>query len=240
MAFPLLLTGCFDDTGTELESYVTCNFDPEGSGTSLDTYMNQYFKGGKDSVYVSETYYYTPMAFHATLSGDGTLKGGFALCIGAKEDVSEEAEPSRFATLSGGCSGTLGYAVFRQSDDMPLSPVEFFRPNMDSYILAAAFMANITHAARCAAKYGTGLSGGPFDGDDYLTLTVTGYDENGETGKVTTALISGKKPIEDWTNVSINTLGKVTALSFRLDCSRADFPMDFCLDNLLVDYYQKY
>lgn len=241
LALGLLLTGCFDDTGTEIEAYVLCNFDPEDRSSAQESYMNYYFNGGKDSVYVVESYYYAPMIFHGVPDGgERALKGGFAVCCGKKEDVTEESEPSRYATLQGGSQKSLGYAIFRQSAEGPVTPLEFYRPNNDSYVLAAAFLVNITHAAHCAALFGTGLSGGPFDGEDFLKLTVTGYNGSEVAGTVETDLISGKKPIEDWTNVDITPLSKVTAMDFTLTCSRPDFPMDFCVDNFLIDYIQKY
>lgn len=233
------VSACFDNTGTELDSYVLSGFDPS-STLSEEVYISTLFKGGTDSVYVVETYYDTPFMYHAAVSGDGKLDGGFAICCGKDPVYEKDHEPSVMASLNGGSNGSLGYAIYFQGAVTPEKDVEFYIPNGSSYVIPNYFYVANTNAALCGAAYGTGLSGGAFSSEDFLKLTVTGYNGTAESGKVEVTLIDGNKPLLDWTQVDATALDKVTHLKFALECSRSDFPMYFCLDSFLIDYFQKY
>ena len=92
-----------------------------------------------------------------------------------------------------------------------------------------------------AVKNGDGMSddgGKPFGKDDWFTLTIGG-SLNGKTvnHQVVFKLVDGTYCVEDWTYVGLSELGKVDALTFRLESTKKNAygmttPAYFAFDDL--------
>lgn len=92
-----------------------------------------------------------------------------------------------------------------------------------------------------AVKNGDGMSddgGKPFGKDDWFTLTIGG-SLNGKTvnKEVVFKLVDGTYCVEDWTYVGLSELGKVDALTFRLESTKKNAygmttPAYFAFDDL--------
>lgn len=72
---------------------------------------------------------------------------------------------------------------------------------------------------------------------DYLKLEITGIDELGNTTSTVIAYLAdyqnGKSVmLDEWTGVSLSSLGKVKKMIFKLQASQFGVPTYFCLDNL--------
>jgi len=240
----LSVSACFKKDGmkSQYESNILVRFEPENY-YDQETFLNQFFKGGADTVSVNEYLTYGPVAHCSKVNGDGELVGGFAMCIGHDTDAAAERKPSRFAVYDkGGVDDSFAYAVFHDTTAtlMPEHPIIFAVPNEDSSCTMNLVYVQNVQAAVQAALHGNGLADGPFVAGDYLSLTITGIKGSTSTGNVTVKLIDGTKPLDKWTEVSLSSLGSVDALDLHLEASRSDFPLYCCLDNLYFHFIEIY
>lgn len=242
-AVALTVSACFKfgTSNGSYESNILVHYEPDVEYQNED-FLNKFFNGGADSVFVTE-YLSSSPATHISKLNDKELVGGFALCTGVDTIATPERRPARFAVFDeGGCDKTLAYAVFHDtlSTLMPEHQIGFYVPNAESSCTLRSISVQNVHAVVEAVKFGTGLSGGPFTADDFLTLTLTGYKNGASTGNKTVKLVDGTKLLDKWTSVDITSLGSVDYLDLHLESSRSDCPLYCCIDNLLIHYFEKY
>lgn len=99
----------------------------------------------------------------------------------------------------------------------------------------SAYFVNTANAASYFVKNGYGA-------DHFLTLTITGYDEDyEETGSVDVDLFANGVAMNEWTLVDLSPIGECFTLEFTMDCVDTDksggfmnAPSYFCMDNLVA------
>ena len=240
----IALSACFDKNGltSQYESNLLVHYEPDYASDQA-SFMDQFFNGGEDTVSVNQYLSFGPLTHVSTVEEDGSLVGGFAMCIGRDGDASPERKPSYFAVYgTGGNDDTYGYVVFHDTlaTRMPEHLLYFNVPNEASSCTMNYVYVNNVQAVVQAVLHGNGLSGGPFEASDYLSLTITGYKGDKVTGSVTAKLVDGTKPLDKWTEVSLSSLGSVEMMDFHLEASRPDLPLYCCLDDLYFHYLEIY
>ena len=244
-ALTILAVSCFskEDFKTEYDSHLLIQFEPDQEYQWGD-FADQFFHGGKDTVAFYPSISMGPVYFFAKLDDEEAFLGGSAICCGKDADVSEGREPSCFAVCDeyGGNLKSHAYLVFHDAaaSQMPEHFIQVYIPNVESSCGAEYLYVHNVQAVVQAAKYGVNLAGGPFQGDDYLLLTITGLLGSKETGTVEVKLVDGTKAIEEWTKVDISSMGKIDTIDFKLTSSRDDFPLYCCLDDLGLHYVEIY
>ena len=243
-AATLFAAGCFEfgNVGSKYETDVLVHYEPDYYYQEGD-FIDQFFKGGADSVYVGEYFSTGPATHCAKVGAAGNLVGGFALCMGVDTLAAPDRRPARLAVFDkGGWGESLAYAVFHDTlaTLMPEHAIKFYIANDESSCTPAVVYVQNVQAAVQAAKYGNDLAGGPFTDEDYLTLTFTGSFKGTTKGSKTVKLLDGKRRLEEWTEVDLSAMGNVDALDLHLESSRADFPLYCCIDNLYFHYLEVY
>lgn len=99
------------------------------------------------------------------------------------------------------------------------------------------FVTNATYAY-LAMKNGNDFAR-KFEDSDWFKLTITGLNGQTETGKIDFMLAEGRNLVDNWQNVNLRQLGKVTSIIFTLTSTdNGDWGMNtpsyFCLDQLTV------
>lgn len=90
-------------------------------------------------------------------------------------------------------------------------------------------------------KNGDGYAKALTEKGDYLTVTITGYKSNTQTGTVTFDLAKDGEILTSWKNINLSSLGAVTKLAFTMDGSdKSDYgvkhPKYFAFDNVEVEF----
>lgn len=243
-AVALAVSACFgfDDKKNTYEGNILIHYEPD-YGVDLEAFMHQFFKDGRDSVSFNEYLTIYPVTHSSKLDAEKNLVGGLALCIGSDTLAAPGRRPSRYAVFDeGGCDKSLGYMVFHDTlaTQMPEKLITFYLSSEESSCtLKKVFVQNVQAVAQ-AVKYGTGLAGGPFTSDDFLTLTLTGYKGGASKGSQTVKLVDGTKLLEKWTEVDLSALGSVDYMELHLEASRPDCPLYCCMDNLFFHYLDVY
>ena len=236
-AAALTLSGCFELTTPEstYELNVLVHYEPDYE-YEMDQYMQTFFNDGADSVSVNEYLTVASTVTHnSKLDADKNLLGGFAMCIGVDTIATPDRKPQRFAVFDdGGYDKSLAYAVYHDtlSTLLPDHSIDFYVPNEQSSCkLKTIYVQNVQAVAQ-AMKHGTGLTGGPFTADDFLTLTFIGVRGGTTTGTQVLKLVDGTKLLDKWTEVDLSSLGYVEHLDLHMESSRPDCPLYCCIDNL--------
>ena len=243
-AAALAAVSCFSglDGQSKYSGYALVAFEPENA-YEWESFVNQFFNGGKDTV-IAYPYFTTgSVSVCAKLTDDDVFQGGFALCRGVDTLAVAGRKPSCFAVYDkGGNQESYGYAVFHDTTAtlMPEHAVLAPVPNAESSNAPTVVFVQNVQATVQAARLGTGLAGGPFGAGDYLTLTVTGYKGTAKTDEKSVALISGTEPLKEWTEVDLSGLGSVDALDFHLTSNRDDMPLYCCIDDLVIHITEIY
>ena len=236
----LLLASCMSTDGPSSQYQVYVSVPGEVSTLSEWTeILSAYFNEGKDSATVREYLTVGPVTLCSQLKSDGSLAGGFALCYGVDTLDTPDRAPARFAVFDkGGNEKSLLYTVFHDTLEtlMPEHPVVIGLPTDESSCLPVCVFVQNVQAVVQAVRHGTGLAGGPFGPDDYLTLTVTGSLNGVSAGEKSVRLVDGTKVLGEWTEIDLSKLGSVDALDFHLSSSRGDLPLYCCLDDLIFNY----
>ena len=240
----LLAAACFEfgNVGSKYEADILVHYEPDYYYQQED-FINQFFKGGADSVYVGEYFSTGPCTHYAKPDPAGRLLGGFALCMGVDTLAAPDRRPARFAVFDkGGYGESLAYAVFHDTltSLMPEHAITFYIPNDDSYCSPNVVFVQNVQAVVQAVKYGNDLAGGPFTEDDFLTLTFTGSFKGNAKGSKTVKLVDGKRLLEEWTEVDLTSMSNIDALDLHLESSRPDLPLYCCIDNLYFHYLEVY
>ena len=244
-AAALTVAACFTDKdySSTRTTQILVRFEPD-EDYEWDEFVQDFFNDGKATVSIPENFQLGPIYYFAKLTEDSEFQGGFLLGRGHDADVSPERTPSRYAVCDEkyGSQNTKAYAVFHDTTAflMPEHGIQIYIPNVDSSCKTSLMHVHNVQAAVQAAKYGVGLADGPFQADDYLTLTVTGLKNSAETGKKVVKLIEGTKIVDEWTEVDLEPLGSVDAVDLHLASSRADFPLYCCIDDMGFIYYEVY
>ena len=183
-AFALVVSGCFKlENNSSYEANLVVRYEPDNEYEN-EEFLAEFFRGGADSVLVNEYLYFGPLTHISKLS-DKKLVGGFAMCTGIDTIATPERRPARFAVFdNGGYDKSLAYAVFHDTTStlMPEHLLSFSVPSEASSCTLKSISVQNVQAVALAAKFGTGLSGGPFTDADFLTLTLTGYKGGTSTG----------------------------------------------------------
>ena len=241
----LLLSACLgqESSTSTYDANILSHYEPDNS-YEYDDFLNTLFNGGKDTVSVNKYLTLGPLTHYSTVKdADGSLVGGFALCVGKDTLATPERKPSRFAVFDkGGYKESLAYVVFHDTTAalMPEHAMQFYVPNTASSCEPKAVCVQNVQAVVQAVKHGTGLAGGPFTSDDYLTLVLTGSLKGKVQATVEVTLVDGTKPLDKWTEVDLTRMGKADVIDLHLESSRPDLPLYCCLDNLLFHYSEIY
>ena len=242
-AVALTVSGCFKLTTPEskYELNKLIRYEPENE-YDVAKFMQTLFNDGADSVSVHEYLTIDKVITHnskVTTKNEETSKteliGGFAMCIGIDTIATPDRRPQRYAVFDdGGYGKSLAYVVYHDtlSTLLPEHSIDFYVPNEQSNCkLQYVFVQNVQAVVQ-AVKHGTGLAGGPFTADDFLTLTFTGVRGGASTGTQVVKLVDGTKLLDKWTEVDLSSLGYVEHLDLHMESSRPDCPLYCCLDNL--------
>lgn len=256
-AAAFLAAACFSkqDFNTQYDTQVLIRFEPDAD-YQWDNFVNEFFNGGKDTVGFHGSFALEPIFHYARLdtvkweTGHHAkpdtvfFRGGLVISRGKDADASVGRKPSRFAVYDekGGNKGTKAYAVFHDTTAalMPKHLIEIAIPNVDSYCEPKFMMVHNVQAVYQAVKYGVGLADGPFGEEDYLTLTVTGYNGTSETGHKDVKLVDGTNAIKEWTEVDLSGIGHIDNLQFHLTSSRPDLPLYCAVDDMSYHYFVLY
>ena len=243
-AVALTVSACFsfDDTKNTYESNILVHYEPD-SVSQYEDFMHQFFNDGADSVSVNEYLSIGPITHYSKLDADENLIGGFALCTGIDTLAAADRRPARFAVFDkGGCDESLAYAVFHDTLTtlMPEKLIQVYLSSEESSCEPKKIFVQNVQAVAQAAKYGTGLSGGPFTADDFLTLTLIGYKGSTSKGSKVVKLVDGTKILDKWTEVDLSSMGSIDHLELHLEASRPDCPLYCCIDDLYVHYRDVY
>ena len=240
----LLAISCFkpmDDVQSRYEAYVQVRYEPT-SYSDLPQFLSDFFKGGTDSVSVTESFYYGPVYHYAKLDEAGGF-GGFAMCIGMDTLVTPDRRPAPLAVCAvGGNSKSMGYAVFHDTLSvlMPEHDVLVYIPNDESTAKPHSVFVQNTHAVVEAVKYGVGLADGPFKEGDWMDLTFKGSFKGNPSGEKKVRLVDGTRLLDKWTEVDLSDMTKSDALDLSITCSRPDMPLYAALDDLCFYYLEIY
>ena len=123
---------------------------------------------------------------------------------------------------------------------MPQHAVRIGIPNDESSCVPVSVHVQNVQAVVQAVRHGTGLAGGAFGADDYLTLTFVGSRGGTSTGEKSVKLVEGTKVLGEWTEVDLSALGKIDALDLKLASSRPDLPLYCAVDDLIFHYQAIY
>ena len=240
----LSAVACFkpmDDVQSRYEAYVQVRYEPYSYG-DLPQFLSEFFKGGTDSVSVSESFYYGPVYHYAKQDEDGAF-GGFAMCIGMDTTVTPSRRPAPLAVCDvGGNSKSIGYAVFHDTLSvlMPEHDVLVYIPNDESTAKPHNVYVQNTHAVVEAVKYGVGLADGPFREGDWMDLTFKASFKGEPAGEKKVRLVDGTHLLDKWTEVDLSEMTKSDALDLTVSCSRPDMPLYVALDDLCFYYLEVY
>lgn len=241
-----LAASCLGTDGPQsrYEAYVKVGYGPE-SWSQMESFLSEFFKGGTDSVSVTESFYYGPVYHYAKLTEDKTeLLGGISMCYGIDSLFAPDRRPARRAVCDkkGGYGGSFGYAVFHDtlSTQMPEHAIQIYIPNEESTCTPYGVYVQNTHAVVEAVKYGVGLEGGPFGNDDWMDLTFKASYKGASSGEKTVRIVDGQKLLDGWTEVDLSKMTRTDAMDLVLTSSRPDMPLYVCLDNFIFYYLEIY
>ena len=165
---------------------------------------------------------------------------GFAYSNRTSSDFTTYAADRFNSCAGGGAEDTPGFSVFKMDRSYPMG-VEVFGSD-DGEDVTGFYITNAASTYE-AMQNGTDLAR-QFGKGDWLKVTVTGFDAEGEeTGTVDFYLADFRDPnaayiIETWRWVDLTELGKVKRLVFTMSGSDVNpwgsmnTPDYFCMDNL--------
>ena len=246
-AVACLAAACFGnkDYKNEYDTQILVRFEPDNT-YDWDEFVDQFFNGGQDTVSINVNFSVGPIYHFAKVDDDQKqlVGGGLVICRGKDTDASPERKPSRFAVYDEECGhlGSKAYAVFHDTTAtlMPEHSIQIAIPNTDSSCSLLGLYVHNVQAAVQAARYGVGLADGPFTDADYLTLSITCLKGTTQVDRKEVKLVDGTKIVEEWTEVELTDSGKIDAVDLHLTCSRPDFPLYCCLDNVGYHYIEIY
>lgn len=169
---------------------------------------------------------------------DGALAGGFCIAGGVDPDLTEHAAKTPFHTVAHQrFDDETAFLVFHQTEHMPEKLIRMTLYNEQCSIAPQVLLVNNTHRFVQAARFGTGLAGGPFTAEDWAKVTFTGYLGGVKTGEVTFSLADMTKDenpvVTTWETVDLAPLGNVDEMKLSLTSSREDMVKDVCFDHIV-------
>lgn len=206
---------------------------------SLSLESESYYDGTTDhsgTEYATENFPFTSgnVTFNLSVTdwGGGFLSyGGTAYSNQTDLNTASYTNFSAYANPAGGANGSSNYGVYYTGYGVIDSIVFPEISNLQSIQIA-------NHVWTYHYIMGSDGSGtGTFETDDYLTLTVTAFNEADETiGTLDIALADytggNSDVIDNWTNVDLSSLENVSYIKFSLSSSDAMCPTYFCMDDL--------
>lgn len=168
-----------------------------------------------------------------TVSWAGTSVSGAV--VSNRTDTKFESLKDAYKSTAGGAYAGKNYVVWYHSAWGDKPDVIKLK---NAAVVPGMYVCNNVYAYN-SMKNGDTYAGGPFDANDFLTLTITG-SLNGQAvnTKVDFDLARGTDIVTAWTYVDLSKLGKVDELHFSMSGSRNDpqwglnTPAYFCIDNL--------
>ncbi len=206
-----------------------CTFEEKKDSLNDDGYLNNHKLGYHPFKFVQ---------FEYTFNEADNSWSGFAISENTnKSDGSEKNEYSVYD--SNGADESEVFAVFKQSET---NHKIIFGDNKLHNLKSIA----INNSTRAYLVMQSGFK--KKEAEDYLLLTITGYDLSGnESGTPVEFLLGDYRPeatadkylISTWNDIDLNPLGAVHSIGFKLTSSREDDPefealKYFCLDNLKI------
>jgi len=189
-----------------------------------------------------KNFIYGEMAFAANLDEKDTTNvlGGFAYAylMDSVYVATPEAElPDPFVLFCNDSTliGKNHFMVYIQNEDSSKNP----NPSI-TYLYSAngtctpklVFVAN---TLRCAKK-----AEAEFESTDWAKVTVIGYKGGVKTGEATAELFSNGQPIKNWTQLSLESLSTVDAMSLSITASKQGIvdacALDLFMAEILVEY----
>lgn len=206
---------------------------------SLSLESESYYDGTTDhsgTEYATENFPFTSgnVTFNLSVTdwGGGFLSyGGTAYSNQTDLTTASYTNYSAYANPAGGANSSSNYGVYYTGYGMVDSIVFPEISNLQSIQIA-------NHVWTYHYIMGSDGSGtGTFEADDYLTLTVTAFNEADETvGTLDIALADytegNSDVIDNWTNVDLSSLENVSYIKFSLSSSDSMCPTYFCMDDL--------
>ena len=238
------VASCLSDTFMEmnLTSISDFEFSDAASGFGDDSiYVENGFAGGNRSVAL----YFNS----ARDSENGPMTGGFGMTM--KRDSSMTIaegnlypQYTRFETSK--MNNNVSAVFYDNPDDskMPEHDIVFTEAEYGTCTPQFCYISNTQQTVVRVKDQNSGFVEG-----DYIKLTATGFLNGKQTGQVEYYLADyrpaangGEAPdslLTSWKPLSLTKLGNVDNIDFDLESNKADFPLYFCLDNMVASIYIK-
>ncbi|MBD5311638.1 MAG: DUF4465 domain-containing protein [Bacteroides sp.] len=215
-----LVPATFEDLGLAPESHWCGDVDDED-------YLMGTFRSGSfefNNLYWAE---YNSWAFFAYANYTGNVYKGL-------ED--------QFLTAPGGGYNSDCYGVVFVSSWMGSTKVTLPDYEEEGAEVSGMWITNSAWVADAIAN-GDGMSG-PFEAGDSMTLTITGYDADGNASVIETFLADYTSPVQEewyamnsWHWLDLTALGKVTRMEFGITSTKTNdygvtTPTYVCIDDL--------
>lgn len=164
-----------------------------------------------------------------TVAYEGTYVTGAV--VTNRTDVKVESYLDANKSCTGGAFAGNNYVVWYEDgfsgNDIVVSPVAK---------VSGMYVTNTAWVVK-AIKEGDGMSPGKFEYEDYLLLTIHGWANEKEVGKVEFYLAKDNDYVSTWEYVDLSSLGVIDRLTFSMSGSKANewgltTPTYFCIDNL--------
>lgn len=230
----VMASGCLgDDSSYKNEYYAVCGFDYALDQYDKDSVVNHFDNG---FIFVEGAFYF----YNKGTEDD--LQGGFGLSMKC-DPVVEAGHVSRSLLAvcdTTGHSKSTGFAVFRQSSEMPDYGITFnFSNESASYTqIKGMYVCNTNYLANVMVHGDGDIPA--FQEGDYLRLTVT--SDKGATASIDLASFKDGKLsyIHDWTAWDVSKIGYFKSLQFSMSSNRSDIPLYCCLDDVTAFVHVEY
>jgi hypothetical protein len=228
-----VIAGLFLAGMTNVEAQQVADFE------DLSLAAESFYDGTTDhsgTEYATESFPFTSgnVTFNLSVTdwGGGFLSyGGTAYSNQTDLTTASYTNYSAYADPAGGANGSANYGVYYMGYGVIDSIVFPEAANLQSIQIA-------NHVWTYHYIMGSDGSGtGTFEAGDYLTLTLTAFDDADETiGTIDIALADftdgNSDIISNWTSIDLSSLENVAYIKFSISSNDSMCPSYFCLDDL--------
>lgn len=214
--------------------------------TTVDSFdYIDFLTTSKDSVFVDGFFIGTSGKFVFNIGTDkeGTkVTGGFGLSSKRDKKLGHRGDKcNEYCVYNSSDKNVTTFAVFHQNDDPTLNPNE---GNAIVFVggvgaVCTPSTCTVANTGMVASMIENGADGfEPFADGDYLTLTLTGYQDKvkGKSVSIDLAKYDGKLTmLNEWKVLDLAPLGNVTSIDVKLETNREGLPLWFCFDNLTTN-----
>lgn len=248
-----LAVSCFKDAGFETNYTLDISFD------GIEGLITEYGSDKEDSTAILPMFGIGPLVFFNSIGMDegvvvNDIDGGWTLSMRRQPasslfDAEGNEIPEQVALVTPHCAadtaqarGVNSYAVFHQLDsDMPEHDIEFTQAGYGTCTPSRLYLTNTTAVARYFMAKDRAVPG------DHLTVTVTGYLGDTQTGKAKFELAYCSEAKDSvmlgWRPLDISALGSVQYIDFEIDSQFSAAEGEdldyFCLDGLSASVHVK-